>query len=541
MLSLLSADKLAKLLEENAPPPITKPQIIQLRHKFTPEVVIPTQFSPISIKRTAAKTPSIPLLLDFDQEWCVKNNLYLPEEAEAVIQTETVQTDTVTSQLVTGVAGSGKSLILLYRALLNAQLNPDAKVLILTHNRPINNELQSRFNHLNDKKLNITWLTFFQWARQELNREDWHERTLYPREVEKIIDDIIRDFPDNQFTTSFLVNEFGFIKDHQITSLPAYQSLDRKGQHRGLNANQRANVWAIFKQYQIYLRDHKLVDWHNVAMRFHKKAIAGKCNFPRYHCILIDEAQFFAKSWFDIVKKALIPGGQLFLSADPTQGFLKRRQSWISSGIEVRGRTTKLHKAYRNSREILQFATDFYHRRQSETDSADEDINLLSDEQINQAPTIGSHPIIIPTSNHQDSNNQLVLHLKQLANELQQANLPTSDQVSILIIHADSNQLKPLISTLSIQLPHLNFHDIRNKSAPPETFAKLTTLNAATGLEASIVFLLGVDSLLDKENSPLLDEEERHDLIKENTRLLYMGFTRTAQKLIIFSKNLVAS
>ena len=56
----------------------------------------------------------------------------------------------------------------------------------------------------------------------------------------------------------------------------------------------------------------------------------------------MDEAQFFAKASFEVVGAALKPGGHLFLAADPTQGFLRRRQSWIAAGIEVRGRTTRL-------------------------------------------------------------------------------------------------------------------------------------------------------------------------------------------------------
>ena len=87
---------------------------------------------------------------------------------------------------------------------------------------------------------------------------------------------------------------------------------------------------------------------------------------------------------------------QLFLSADPTQGFLKRRQSWISSGIEVRGRTTKLEKAYRNSREILEFATHFYKQRQHSSEFQNDGVNLLSPAQIQNSKLSGFSPTLIP-------------------------------------------------------------------------------------------------------------------------------------------------
>jgi len=544
----LSGSKIAQFFISNAPDPISEPQLVQLRSQFSPEISIPQHFTPLAIKRREVE--SLPQLLDFDQEWCMKNNLYLPEDAQLLaekgseldLSQKSVEDEPVRGQLVTGVAGSGKSLILLYRALINAQLNPDAKVLILTHNRPINNELRSRFDYLSQSKLNITWLTFFQWARRELGASEWsnNEKILYPEEAQKILEEITRDLPDNKLSPLFLLDEIGFLKDHYITDLEDYLAFSRIGRSRTLNKNQRMAVWEIFRKYQHYLKVNKLTDWHNIAIRFHQKVMTDQCCFPCYHCILIDEAQFFAKAWFEVVKKALIPGGQLFLAADPTQGFLKRRQSWISSGIEVRGRTTKLKKAYRNSREILQFATQFYLERQKISlergEEIDEGLNLLSAKELQEAKSFGSKgvPVIVRTETHQDANAQLLHQLKILAEKRKEQTV----HPSILIIHADSKQFFSMLASLQKNLPHLNFHDMKGRAASADTFAQVTTLNAATGLEASIVFLLGVDVLLGKEESPKLSQDEKSDLITQHTRLLYMAFTRAAQKLVVFSKNL---
>ena len=531
----LTADKLAEFLIKHAPEELNNPQLIQLRHKFSPEVNIPRNFTPLEVTRDTQEATLTPQLLDLDQEWCVKNNLYLPEASQNLVDANiSTDSESSTSQLVTGVAGSGKSLILLYRALLNAKLNPNAEVLILTHNRPINNELQARFNQLTDGKHNVTWLTFFGWARQQLNNNEWSERVINPNSSLNIIEKIIRTRVNNTFTSSFLLDEIGFIKDHNIRRIDDYLSTSRTGQGIALQANQRRSVWNIFKQYQEHLRDNQLTDWHTVAIRFHDKAMQGKCRFPKYNCILIDEAQFFAKTWFDIIKKALIPGGQLFLSADPTQGFLKRRQSWISSGIEVRGRTTKLQTAYRNSQEILRFATNFFLQREGSTDGLndDESLNLLSNDQIDQAQLMGFDPAIIPTKNEQETTQKLIAELDALAKKIAPNTAP-----SILILHANSEMLESTLKSISSALPTLNFNDTKLGPPPTNTFAQFSTLNAATGLEASIVFLLGIDSLLDKELSPQLTEDERTERITQNTKQLYMGFTRAAQKLVLFSSN----
>lgn len=47
-----------------------------------------------------------------------------------------------------------------------------------------------------------------------------------------------------------------------------------------------------------------------------------------------------------------------------------------------------------------------------------------------------------------------------------------------------------------------------------------------TGLEAPVVMLLGVDHLLESKQDSRLSEDERQDLRRDHTRMLYMGFTR---------------
>jgi len=91
-------------------------------------------------------------------------------------------------------------------------------------------------------------------------------------------------------------------------------------------------------------------------------------------------------------------------------------------------------------------------------------------------------------------------------------------------------------STLSSVLGDASLvHNAKTGVLPDKAFCQTSTLNAATGLEAPIVFLLGIDSLLDRENDPLLIPEEQAKLHASQTSLLYMALTRAGQKLVIFS------
>lgn len=525
----LSDASFAQYLVAMVPAGANKVDLTLLRQAFTPETIIPSNFS---AKQTSNLEPAkrntkaqlTPLLLDIEQDWCSKNNLYLPPELETISTPQLPHEVDIKCQLVTGVAGSGKSLVLLYRALNSVKLSKGARVLVLTHNTPLLNELRERFEELSEGKYKITLKGFSKWAVQ----------CLRPMRLDIIGDyqilNIIKSLQVNEFTTQFLKDEIGYIKDHNIREEKQYLDELRIGQKKGLTQVQRRKVWKVFKSYQNRLKDEGKIDWHGLALRFHDKAMSGECGFPHYDYIFVDEAQFFAKSWFEIVKKALRPGGQLFLAADPTQGFLKRKQSWKASGLEVRGRTTKLQKAYRNSPEILGFATQFYKSKQADTEN-DDAINLIDNNQINQPGSKGISPEIIFCANESDCQMRLIHELKSLYSQTKMGSQP------ILILHANPFSISPLLRKLEQTFPNQIKHKNNEQLPRNKTFCQLSPINAATGLEAPIVFLLGIDHLLEKEDNPTLTNDEKAEMITQNTQKLYMAFTRASTSLVVFTSS----
>jgi len=71
------------------------------------------------------------------------------------------------------------------------------------------------------------------------------------------------------------------------------------------------------------------------------------------------------------------------------------------------------------------------------------------------------------------------------------------------------------------------------KDTPPGDFVRVITVNAGTGLESPIVFVAGIHEMFEQEDSLLLGEYERAELIREHTRKLYIAFTRAGQRLIL--------
>jgi superfamily I DNA/RNA helicase len=71
------------------------------------------------------------------------------------------------------------------------------------------------------------------------------------------------------------------------------------------------------------------------------------------------------------------------------------------------------------------------------------------------------------------------------------------------------------------------------KDVGPGDFIRVTTINAGTGLESPIVFVAGIRHIFEMEGSLRLDEDERAALVLQNTRKLYMAFTRAGRRLVL--------
>ena len=92
----------------------------------------------------------------------------------------------------------------------------------------------------------------------------------------------------------------------------------------------------------------------------------GEGDANRFDAVLIDEAQDFAKTWFQCVKLALKEpdDGDLLIVGDGSQAVFSRRPfSWKDAGISAQGRTIHkdfdLHVNYRNTSEIIEIASLF--------------------------------------------------------------------------------------------------------------------------------------------------------------------------------------
>jgi superfamily I DNA/RNA helicase len=136
----------------------------------------------------------------------------------------------------------------------------------------------------------------------------------------------------------------------------------------------------------------------------------------------------------------------------------------------------------------------------------------------------GALPVIVQVSSEQDEVTRVVNEIRTQC----QNGIALGD---ILVIHAHWQGVNRLSARLQREFGESAVID--PKDAPKGNQIRVVTLNAATGLESPIVFLCGVHQLYEEEQSVRLSDDERAELIRDNTRKLYMAITRAGQRLVL--------
>jgi len=487
--------------------------IERVRQLFSPEILVSSHLTvrPENKRRLEAGLTSY--LLDYSQEQALKSDLDIEPEGQSL-------TRDFKLYIVNGVAGSGKTLILLFRLRLLSGYYPSKKFLVLTHNRPLSHDMQSRFVRLTGGlPENIEWGTFNQWCNHHWPSDLPWVDPINIQKRERLLARIWEEcLVNTSITQRMLTTEIDWLKDQIPMSQEEYLKADRRGRGFGLTTEQRQLMWKAALAYQQALKNMNTLDWGDIPRLLWKHVVERDYQLPRYDFIMIDEAQFFAPIWISLLQKSMNPtNAHLFVVADPTQGFLGRKGTWKSLGLDARGHSYILKRSYRTTREIMQFATMFYRMRMP--NEPDDDI-LMPD--LFNMPK-GVFPQMIVLGSSQDE-------IARVANEVADFLHHGCDRKQLLLLHANGPGANQLIQAINARVGNNIAMD--PKQTYPGDYVRVTTLNAGAGLESAIVFLVGLRELFEEEQSLRLSDEERETLIASNTKKIYMAVTRAGQRLV---------
>lgn len=286
---------------------------------------------------------------------------------------------------LTGVSGSGKTAIVVMRAIRLAAANEESEtkpVLIVTINRSLALLIGDLVDHacLPEFRNRIFVTSFFEYAQKRLFTLEPQNARSY-REVtwkgEEHIDEVWREFyrcylndmsakildPVHRTliargidAESYLREEMDWIRSgFGEEDIEAYLSVDRSGRHVPFDARARSSVLDGLKAWQKKMVFVGVIDHVGLASSLAKHEDKIEACFSH---ILVDEAQDFGTLELGILRGLVSEGpNDLFLCGDPVQRVHAKRRVLSQAGIDLpSARSFALSKNYRNSREILSLA-----------------------------------------------------------------------------------------------------------------------------------------------------------------------------------------
>ncbi|MCC6310807.1 MAG: UvrD-helicase domain-containing protein, partial [Trueperaceae bacterium] len=273
---------------------------------------------------------------------------------------------------VSGSAGTGKTVVALHRAVHLTEVNPDARVLLSTFSPALAEQLRVKLRRLLATKprlgerIDIEALDDLaaRAYRTEFGRAP---RIADPREVRSAL----REAAGHEglsYSESFLVSEWDQVVDAwQLRDWEAYRSVQRLGRKVRLPEAARARLWAAFASVLDTLEARKV---ETQAAVYHLLAAAlAKRARPMYEHVVLDEAQDASATQLRFLATLVgdRPNG-LFFAGDLGQRIFQQPFSWLSVGVDIRGRSRTLKVNYRTSQQIRRRADRLLDERTEDVD-----------------------------------------------------------------------------------------------------------------------------------------------------------------------------
>ena len=463
-------------------------------------------------------------VLDFRQEGAIKN--HLSEEAERALG------DPLT-RLVRGPAGSGKSLVLIKRAMLESASSPNWRILVLTYNRQLAHYLEYLTNDtgkIGTKLDNLEVTNFHRWCRKALESIGGWRTPIGGKQRRTLIREAMtRAQVSLGLSEEFIAEEIRWIKENELTSWDAYKAADRKGRGIGLTESSRSQVFQIFDNYRKLLGNE--VDWDDVPLRLLRAMREHLIATGSYEAIFVDEAQDFAPSWFHVVRLLINPKTSvLFLAADSTQRIYQRGFSWKNLGLNVKGRTFVLSERYRNLPAIQQLTYDLIKdddRLKRQLEDAGEE---LIEPHFESTGDIDFSPITFREFyNAQAEYSYLTSEIRRLLGD-------GHKHSDIAVFHRyrwGVEEVGQHLQKAGFPVTIITGEDI----GFTEDKIRVCTLHSSKGLEFRVVFICGLDrinyGLKFAPQSQEAREQWISDWIVEEKKLLYVGMTRSIERLYL--------
>ncbi|WP_170755607.1 3'-5' exonuclease [Ruegeria lacuscaerulensis] len=339
---------------------------------------------------------------------------------------------------LSGVSGAGKTCIALRRAIRLAGNADKPEVLIVT----LNQSLAGLIKHLArlscdepDVLRRITVVSMFELC-QRLLEELEPDRVRYYGEVsDKLgdnIDEVFREYyrqwQNNKDASvlsrlhrnltaqgidaeAYLREEFDWIR----SALPTpdrtnYLEIERSGRRHPLSEGARKAVLEGLLGWETKMEAVGITDYLGLTKAVSKHLADLSVHYDH---IIVDEAQDFGTTELAILRHLVAEGANdIFLCGDIAQHVLPKHRVLKNAGISVSGRSEKITRNYRNTRQILEvaYAVLLNNLAEEMLDTAKDDLEILDPKYANRSLNA---PVLLKASSLEEELTYAVTHLRE--------------------------------------------------------------------------------------------------------------------------------
>ena len=457
---------------------------------------------------------------------------------------------------VSGGAGTGKTVIAVHRAVELAKRDKadgqESRILLTTYTRNLADDLRRQVAQLEPRlpfteKLSEPGVMVSGLDRvarmilqqagarispiaQEVIGQSRGRVLTYPRENvwQEVLTLMGDELPEGLRSADFLESEYELIVlPQRVTTLKQYLRVRRPGRGVALDRSKRAAVWKAMERYRDRSADLGVTSFDEqlalaAAWLDHEAALGT----PRpFRHVLVDEAQDLTPAHLQLLRALVEPGpDDLFLAEDSHQRIYGKKITLSHYGIQVRGRSRRLTRNYRTTRQNLDVAFGIL------DPGTYEDMEGQAEEHHYVSPRSGPEPLLLHATDRADELGKAAELLRVWLEQDRDSEDSAPESIAVLV--RDRYQRDAVVNGLAQ-------HGIEVRAVDREAAGRgmpvVMTMHRAKGLEFRKVLLFDVSrnaiprSLRDQQYS----EADRDDALLRERSLLYVAATRARDQLAI--------
>lgn len=429
---------------------------------------------------------------------------------------------------IRGAAGTGKTVVGLHRAAYLARTR-EGKVLVTTYIRTLPDVLRQMLTRLAPDVVDRVELAGVHETAKRILDERGVSVRIDGRQIAaawtaawgKVAGGSIID-TDRHEQDYWHEEVSSVIKGRGLTRWEQYADLPRLGRRHRLGPQQRRVVWELYQAYDAELRDRGVHDFAD-QIALAEAELRREPPAERYTAVVVDEAQDLTCMMLRMLHGLVGDGTDgLTLVGDGQQTIYPGGFTLAEAGISVAGRGTVLDVNYRNTREILQFASMLVR----DDEFADIEGATARGDRPAQVPRSGPKPLYVRCSGEADRQRRLVQRVHEVVAEV------GTNFGDVGVLSLSRRGVEDATETLRrAGIPVVN---LEQYDGVPVNRVKVGTVKRAKGLEFKQVLVVDPYASWFTEKPDGMDDvdRERRDF---RLRELYVAMTRARDGLWVAS------